>query len=172
MRDKERIPKVIKELERIWNANPDFRLGQLLVVAARPENPCPDVFYMEDAAILKGLLAFDNKKEVKPSKARQLTNWQKYPDVSRIKPEEITIDLIREMINAVKTQKKGIVITPISLMMLNGAPISDNNWILNQKLRIKKIKKFLAQLNEEGLLEKRELKQGFKGMREVGYNFI
>lgn len=44
MRDKNRIPKILNELERIWKANPDFRLGELMVVATKPKNPCPSVF--------------------------------------------------------------------------------------------------------------------------------
>jgi len=61
MRDSERIPEILSNLERIWKDNPDFRLGQLLMVAIRPKNPCPDVFYKEDDEILKGLIEFEKK---------------------------------------------------------------------------------------------------------------
>lgn len=61
MRDKKRIPKILKELERIWEANPDFRLGQLIMVASRPKTPCPGVFYIEDDKMLEGLLKFEKK---------------------------------------------------------------------------------------------------------------
>jgi len=31
MRDKKRIKRILKELERIWNDVPDMRFGQLLI---------------------------------------------------------------------------------------------------------------------------------------------
>jgi len=63
MRDKNRIPKILKELERIWKANPDFRLGQLIVVGTKPKEPCPSVFHIEDKKLLEGLLTFENREE-------------------------------------------------------------------------------------------------------------
>jgi hypothetical protein len=48
VRDKNRIPKILNELERVWKSNPDFRLGQLIVVGAKPKKLCPEVFYIED----------------------------------------------------------------------------------------------------------------------------
>lgn len=74
------------------------------------------------------------------------------------------------MIIAINLNKKKIAITPKNSMRLNGVLVSDNNWILNQKSRRKKIKNLLVQLKEKGVLEERELKQGFLGMKEVGYN--
>jgi len=65
-----------------------------------------------------------------------------------------------------------MVVTPINLMSLNGAPVADNHWLLSQKARIKKLKKLLIELKEMGILEERELKQGFLGMRETGYNIV
>jgi hypothetical protein len=32
MRDKNRIKKLLKEIERHWNTHPDMRFGQLLIV--------------------------------------------------------------------------------------------------------------------------------------------
>ncbi len=55
MRDKNRIPIILNELERIWNANPDLRLGQIIVVATKSKSPCPEVFYIEDEDLLKGI---------------------------------------------------------------------------------------------------------------------
>ena len=46
MRDPKRIPRIIKKLEKVWKAYPDYRLGQLvsnLMGAGRH-----DVFYTED----------------------------------------------------------------------------------------------------------------------------
>lgn len=170
MRDKNRIPKILNELKRIWEANPDFRLGQLIVIATKPKNPSPSVFNIEDEELLKGLISFENREQIQSQESDEVPDWKKYPNVSRIKPEEITIELLEEMISAIKLHKKKIVITPINLMKLNGAPVSDNNWILSQKLRRKKIKNLLVQLKEKGILEERELKQDFLGMKEVGYN--
>jgi len=45
MRDLQRIPKILSTLERIWQKNPDLRLTQLLVIAAKPKDPCPQIFY-------------------------------------------------------------------------------------------------------------------------------
>jgi len=35
--------------------SPDLRLGQLIVNAVRPSDPCPEIFYIEDDGLLKGL---------------------------------------------------------------------------------------------------------------------
>lgn len=59
MRDIKRIPKILGELERVWKANPEYRLGQLMVIASGPNKPCPTVFHMEDDAMLEGLLALE-----------------------------------------------------------------------------------------------------------------
>ena len=42
--------------------NPDFRLGQLITVAARPSNPHPTTFYIEDDKMLEGLKSFGEQK--------------------------------------------------------------------------------------------------------------
>jgi uncharacterized protein YihD (DUF1040 family) len=55
MRDKARISEMIKLIEEIWNENPDFRLGQLIVNAVKPSEPCPQVFYVEDDVMMNKL---------------------------------------------------------------------------------------------------------------------
>lgn len=55
MRDPARIDDLIEKLWDAWRANPDLRLGQLLVNLIRPGEPCPAVFYFEDAELLKRL---------------------------------------------------------------------------------------------------------------------
>lgn len=170
MRDKNRIPKILIELERIWKANPDFRLGQLLVVGAKPKEPCPEVFYIEDEKLLDGLLNFENRAEIGTEEPKTIPDWEKYSNVSRIKPQELTIELLEQLVNEIKTANKKIVITPINLMKLNGAPVSDQTWLLNQKPRIKKLKKLLIELKESGILAERKSKQGFLGIKEVGYD--
>ncbi|GAB5564269.1 MAG: hypothetical protein Wins2KO_13320 [Winogradskyella sp.] len=61
MRDLNRITETLNHLERIWKANPDFRLGQLLVIATKSKEPCRTVFYKEDHEMLEGLLEFETK---------------------------------------------------------------------------------------------------------------
>ena len=53
MRDPARIDLIIEKLRNLWKANPDLRLGQLLVNLIRPQEPCPQVFYFEDTDLLK-----------------------------------------------------------------------------------------------------------------------
>lgn len=48
MRDPNRIDPILNQLREVWKQQPDMRLGQLLVVVARPANPCPDLFHLED----------------------------------------------------------------------------------------------------------------------------
>jgi|GEM_PF-966790 len=61
MRAPNRIPTILKHLERIWKDNPDYRLGQLIVIATKPEKPCQEVFYNEDNDMLDGLLNLENR---------------------------------------------------------------------------------------------------------------
>ena len=39
-----------------------MRLGQLVVVAAGPKEPCPEIFYVEDEALLESLQAYANSR--------------------------------------------------------------------------------------------------------------
>ena len=55
MRDPARIPELCRLLERAWARCPDARLGQLLVQALGPAQPCPQVFYAEDGRVRRGL---------------------------------------------------------------------------------------------------------------------
>ncbi len=56
MRDPNRIPKVLKEIEKIWAQNPDLRLGQLLINATMNEaGEMIDFYYMEDGNLIKKL---------------------------------------------------------------------------------------------------------------------
>ncbi|TBN14672.1 hypothetical protein [Hyunsoonleella pacifica] len=172
MRDKNRIPKILNELERIWRANPDFRLGQLIVVGVKPKEPCSEVFNIEDDDLLDGLLKFDDRAELEIEESKTVPDWKKYTNVSRIYPRELTSKLLEKLVIELKNSDKKIVITPINLMKLNGAPVSDQTWLLNQKPRIKKLKKLLTELKESGLLNERKSKQDFLGIKEIGYDII
>ncbi|SNR14718.1 hypothetical protein [Tenacibaculum jejuense] len=172
MRDKNRIPKILKELERIWKSNPDFRLGQLIVVGANPKEHYPEIFYIEDEDLLDRLLKFDKRAKLDNEESKTVLDWKRFPNVSRLNPKELTIELLEKLIIELKNSDKKIVITPINLMKLNGAPVSDQTWLLNQKPRIKKLKKLLFELKENGLLKERKSKQDFLGIKEVGYDIV
>ncbi len=150
MRDVNRIPEILKTLEEIWMKNPDYRLGQLLTIAARPVTPHPTTFYKEDDEILEGLIAFANPDNEQHS---TVAFWEKYPNVSMIKVEEITIEMVREYIAIIKEDKSNFVITPVKLMELNGAPVDDASWLSKQLPRIEKLKGILHQLEMKNELE-------------------
>ena len=175
MRDKNRIPQVLKEMERIWLAHPDYRLGQLMVIASRPKTPCPAVFYIEDDKLLEGLRAFETRTPMVSEAADELPDWKKYPDISRGSEASLTLDLLVEMMVVLrveqnkKMEQSKIVITPARLMKLNGAPVSDRTWLRTQALRMDKIAQLLAQLEERGILKKRTSKPLVPGIEEVAY---
>ena len=60
MRNPERIPKILKELENFWEQNPDWRLGQVISNFSYELMGNNDPFYMEDADLLE-LLKQKNK---------------------------------------------------------------------------------------------------------------
>ena len=172
MRDKNRIPKILNELERIWKTNPDYRLGQLIVVGASADKPNSDVFNIEDEDLLNGLSKFDKRAKLDNEEPITVPDWKKFSNISRLDPKELTIELLEKLIIELKNSNKKIVVTPINLMKLNGAPVSDQTWLLNQKPRIKKLKKLLIELKENGLLNERKSKQDFLGIKEVGYDIV
>lgn len=55
MRNPSRIDDVLAALRDAWVESPDLRLGQLIVNAVRPTDPCPEIFYVEDDRLLSGL---------------------------------------------------------------------------------------------------------------------
>lgn len=54
MRDPNRIPNVLRDVQRVWEAFPDMRLGQLLLNVAED----PALYYMEDEELVHRLLEF------------------------------------------------------------------------------------------------------------------
>ena len=54
MRDPNRIPNVLHDVQRVWEAFPDLRLGQLLLNVAED----PALYYMEDEELVHRLLEF------------------------------------------------------------------------------------------------------------------
>lgn len=61
MRDEKRIDKILDKLREVWKANPDLRLGQLLIGACRVQEFI--FYYMEDEKFEAGLDAFIEKVE-------------------------------------------------------------------------------------------------------------
>lgn len=60
MRNPERIPEVLKELEKFWKQNPDLRLGQIIANLNYEIMENNDPFYIEDTDLLE-LLRQKNK---------------------------------------------------------------------------------------------------------------
>lgn len=54
MRDINRIPKVLKVIEKCWELVPDWRLGQFIENFKRMIN-CSDLFYYEDDKLVEEL---------------------------------------------------------------------------------------------------------------------
>ncbi len=50
-----RIDRMIERLRELWHAQPDMRLGQLLVNVIHPSQPCPQIFGVEDTFTEKQL---------------------------------------------------------------------------------------------------------------------
>lgn len=57
MRDPNRIKLFIKELENVWNKNPDLRFYQLISAITEGK----DLFYMEDEDFLELIKNFGGK---------------------------------------------------------------------------------------------------------------
>lgn len=62
MRDANRIDEFLEILGDAWKLDPDLRLGQLLVILARPANPVPELFYMEETDLRTRLLRFSDER--------------------------------------------------------------------------------------------------------------
>ena len=60
----EEIETIVKLLRAAWLANPELRLGQLVVAAVQPTNPVPEVFHVGDGWI-KSALKNLNLRQVK-----------------------------------------------------------------------------------------------------------
>ncbi|CAM3956142.1 DUF1040 family protein [Ectopseudomonas alcaliphila] len=59
MRDPERIDDMLDLIREVWQSNPDLRLGQLIVNAARMHEPATEkIFHIEDGSLAKGLMRY------------------------------------------------------------------------------------------------------------------
>ena len=54
MRDPKRIPEILHDVQRVWEAFPDLRLGQLLLNVVSD----PTLYYIEDEELVHRLLEF------------------------------------------------------------------------------------------------------------------
>ena len=57
MRDPKRIPGILHDVQRVWEAFPDMRLGQLLLNVVAD----PALYYLEDDELVHRLLEFSYK---------------------------------------------------------------------------------------------------------------
>jgi len=155
MRDINRIPEILNELEKVWKKNPDFRLGQLITVATRPKYPHSATFNIEDDEILEGLKNIGTKQP--KTSISEKPFWEKYPDVSRMAPEGLSIELVQEVINVLKEENNKMVITPKKLMWLNCVPVDDASWMKGQKSRVHKLEQLLEKIKDNGVIEEIEI---------------
>lgn len=59
MRNPERIPEMIKELEEFWKRNPNWRLGQVISNLSYELTANNDPFYLEDDKLLELLKVYN-----------------------------------------------------------------------------------------------------------------
>ncbi|WP_237722793.1 hypothetical protein, partial [Singulisphaera acidiphila] len=55
MRAPERIDQVLAVVREVWYRYPDLRLGQLIVNAVQPDEPCSQVYAVEDTVLVRKL---------------------------------------------------------------------------------------------------------------------
>ena len=55
MRDPARIDPMLELVRQVWMRSPDLRLGQLIVNAVRPGEPCPEVYAIEGTVLARRL---------------------------------------------------------------------------------------------------------------------
>jgi len=57
VRDPRRIDDVLLAIGEVWALDPDLRLGQLLYIALRPAEPCPELSGIEDRDFVRRVRA-------------------------------------------------------------------------------------------------------------------
>ena len=154
MRNPNRIPEILKELKKVWESNPDYRLGQIITVASRPNSHHPRTFYIEDDELLLALKSF-GKVQINNSKVKPY--WERYPEICRLDVDKLDKEIIKDYIKVLREEEYDDTITPVKLMELNGAPITDKNWIKGHQNRIVKLRKILSKLSDKGLINKIEI---------------
>ena len=61
MRDPDRIPIILNQIEMLWEKYPDLRLGQLLLTIESEEG----LFYIEDEELVDRLYGFYDDLEIR-----------------------------------------------------------------------------------------------------------
>jgi hypothetical protein len=67
MRDPSRIDQMLELVRQAWMRSPDLRLGQLIVNAVQPCEPCSEVFAVEDTVLARRLGRMLNQQPASPS---------------------------------------------------------------------------------------------------------
>lgn len=62
-RDPARIDVVLEKLRTVWKRDPDLRLAQLIVNVSGANQPCPEIFYLEDDKLLLALNGFESQAQ-------------------------------------------------------------------------------------------------------------
>jgi len=76
MRDPARIPRILEAIWKVWERDPDLRLGQLIVNAIRPSRPAPQISGFEDSKLeerLNNYLALDTPRHTADEVVLSLT---------------------------------------------------------------------------------------------------
>lgn len=154
MRNPDRIPQIINALETLWKENPDYRLGQIIVATIKPLSPSPSIYYIEDDIILEKLLSFNDRSSTNNSK---IPFWQKFSAIGRSKADDITIDIVIEMISELKRNGTKVTLTPVKILELIGAPTSDLSWLKTKEDTLSKLQEHLDQLHNNGTLAEVEI---------------
>ncbi|MCA9710211.1 MAG: hypothetical protein KDK70_30505 [Myxococcales bacterium] len=95
MRDPARIPELCRLLERAWARCPDARLGQLLVQALGPAQPCPQVFYAEDGRVRRGLERLASEGLAAPELPPQRDVEPRWEVLGEPAPSTVTLEAAR-----------------------------------------------------------------------------
>ena len=61
MKDPKRIPAILDKISKIWSNHPDLRLGQLICNAGKYSSCKTDLFYIEDAELVEGLVNLNDE---------------------------------------------------------------------------------------------------------------
>jgi hypothetical protein len=131
MRNPERIHPILHELKFVWRANPDLRLGQIIVNAASLGSDCGptlDVFNIEDDVFETGLKRLADMRMQKDTR-------------SRLHPTEMTREQRLFLVNLnarlakIEQQYKKEALALIDMM--NTKVESDADWIHDYEIECK-----------------------------------
>jgi hypothetical protein len=70
MRDPDRIPAVLKEVEKLWHLHPDWRLGQLICNVAAWADPTQNVIWDMEDDVLVAEVQQHLRQQLEPAEAQ------------------------------------------------------------------------------------------------------